>query len=469
MQNNGEREKWGSKIGLILAAAGSAIGLGNIWRFPYLTGENGGSAFIIIYLACVLLIGLSIMVAEWLMGRRANLAAAGAFKKYNKSWTFAGVLGVITPFLILGFYPVVGGWSLAYVFKSATGLLKAADIGAEFGIFVTSSYEPLVWMLIFMILNIVIVARGVTAGLEKASTIMMPALLVLFILVGIRSVTLPGAEAGLEFLFKPDWSLVTGKTLLAALGQSFFSLSLGMGIMITYGSYIPKDNKIPGSAALVTLLDTSVALLAGIAIFPALFAFGMEPTQGAGLVFAVLPGIFAEMGTFGPIFAMIFFLALTLAALTSSMSLLEVVVAYLMDEKGFERKKAVYGAGGVLIIMNVLASLSMGVLSNFTIFGVVIFDFFDFLTDKVFLAVGGMLVAIFVGWVMKKEELKDEVTNGGTVKFALFEGWYFLIKYIIPILIAVVAITGILSIEQKSLAIFGIAVIGLLAVFSKKL
>lgn len=469
MQNFNEREKWSSKVGLILAAAGSAIGLGNIWRFPYLTGENGGSAFIIIYLACVLLIGVSIMIAEWSLGRRANLASSGAYKKFNKSWTFAGSLGVLTAFLILGFYPVVGGWSLAYVFKSVTGLLSSPSIGDEFGKFVGGSVQPLVWMLIYMAINIIIVARGVNKGLERASKIMMPTLFVLFILVAIRSVTLPGAQAGLNFLFKPDWSAVDGKTFLTALGQAFFSLSLGMGIMVTYGSYIPGDNKIPTSAGIVTLLDTSVALLAGIAIFPALFAFGMEPEQGAGLVFAVVPAIFAEMGKLGPLFSVIFFTALSLAALTSSMSLLEVVVAYLMDERGLTRKKAVVGTGVILVIMNMLASLSMGLLSDFTIFGVVIFDFFDFITDKIFLAIGGMLVAIFVGWVMKKEDLRDELSNKGTVKFALFEGWYFLIKFVIPVLIAIVAVTGIMSIEQKSLAIFGLAVVAVLAIFSKKL
>lgn len=468
-ESNGQREKWSNKVGLILAAAGSAVGLGNIWRFPYLTGQNGGSAFIIIYLACVLIIGLSIMIAEWTLGRRANLSSAGAYKKYNSNWTFAGTLGVLTAFLILGFYPVVGGWSLAYIFKSITGLLSSAAIGDEFGLFVSSSTEPLVWMGIYLILNIVIVARGVNEGLEKASKVMMPSLFILFIFVAIRSVTLPGAEEGLAFLFKPDWSSVNGQTLLAALGQAFFSLSLGMGIMVTYGSYIPKEEKIASSAAIVTILDTTVALLAGVAIFPGLFAFGMEPTQGAGLVFAVVPAIFAEMGTFGPLISVIFFSALTLAALTSSMSLLEVVVAYLMDEKGMDRKKAVVGTGGILIIMNVLASLSMGALSEYTIFGVIIFDFFDFVTDKIFLAIGGILVAVFVGWVMKKEDLQDEITNGGTLKFALFEAWYFVIKYVIPILIAIVAITGIASLEQTSLAIFGLAVVLLLAIFSKKL
>ena len=465
----GQREKWGSKLGLILAAAGSAVGLGNIWRFPYMTGANGGSAFIIIYLACVFVIGLSVMIAEWTIGRSANLESASAFKKVNKNWTFAGFLGVLAAFLILGFYPVVGGWSLAYVFKSVTGLLSSQSIGDEFGIFVSGSIEPLIWMAIYLVINVTIVSRGVSKGIEKASKVMMPAIFILFILVSIRGLTLPGAEDGLAFLFQPDWSAVSGQTFLAALGQAFFSMSLGMGIMITYGSYIPKEGQIPNSAVYVTILDTFIALLAGLAIFPGLFAFGMEPTEGAGLVFAVLPAIFSEMGTLGPLFSVIFFSALTLAALTSSMSLLEVVVAYLMDEKKFTRKKAVVGTGIVLVIMNILASLSMGLLSDFTIFGVVIFDFFDFITDKIFLAIAGMLSAIFVGWILKKEDIRNELTNAGTVKFTLFEAWYFLIKFVIPVAIAIVAVVGITSIEQTSLAIFGLAVVAALAVFSKKL
>lgn len=470
MENlNKPREKWSSKIGLIFAAAGSAVGLGNIWRFPYMTGAHGGSAFIIIYLACVILIGFSIMIAEWTLGRRANLESASAYKKFNKNWTFAGLLGVLSAFLILGFYPVVGGWSLAYIFKSATGLLSSPAIADEFGAFVGSSAQPLIWMVVYLGLNVIIVARGVNKGLENASKIMMPALFILLILVGVRSVTLPGAQAGLEYLFKPDWGQVRGETFLAALGQAFFSLSLGMGIMITYGSYIPKEEKIPSSSATVVLLDTAVALLAGIAIFPALFAFGMEPTEGAGLVFAVVPGIFAQMGKFGPVFSIIFFSALALAALTSSMSLLEVVVAYLMDGKGMDRKQAVTLTGIALVIMNILASLSMGLLSDFPIFGVPIFDFFDYITDKIFLAIGGLLIALFIGWVMDKKDIKDELTNGGKIKFALFETWYFLIKFIIPILIAIVAVVGIKSIQQTSLAVFGLAVIIVLALFSKKL
>ena len=469
-KSQGKRESWGSRIGFIMAAAGSAVGLGNIWRFPYLTGTNGGGAFILIYLVFVLGVGLSIMTAEFAVGRRANLAAAGAFKKFNPRFTFAGVLGVLSAFFIMGFYPVVGGWALAYVFKSVTGLLSnSAAIGDYFGTFITSSIEPLVWMLIYLLANILIVARGVQGGIEKASKVMMPSLYVLFIIIAIRSITLPGAGAGLEFILKPDFSQVTGSTFLAALGQAFFSLSLGMGCMLTYGSYLSKEENLQKNALIVTLMDTSVALIAAIAIFPALFAFGMEPAVGPGLVFVVVPSIFAQMGGIGVILSVIFFIALTLAALTSSVSLLEVVVAYLIDERKMERKKSVNLAGGIMVITGILSSLSMGALSGVKILGVGFFDFFDILTDKIFLAIGGMLIAIFVGWFMKKEDLKDELTNGGTIKFGLFELWYNVTKYIIPIAIGVVAVAGIMAIEQTALMIFGIALIVVLALFSRKL
>lgn len=470
-KSQGKRESWGSRIGFIMAAAGSAVGLGNIWRFPYLTGTNGGGAFILIYLVFVLGVGLSIMTAEFAVGRRANLAAVGAFKKFDKRFTFIGVLGVLSAFFIMGFYPVVGGWALAYVFKSVTGLLSnQAAIGDAFGAFISGSYEPLIWMLIYLFANIVIVARGVQGGIEKASKIMMPMLYVLLIIIAIRSITLPGAGSGLEFILKPDFSQVTGSTFLAALGQAFFSLSLGMGCMLTYGSYLSKEENLQKNALIVTLMDTSVALLAAIAIFPALFAFGMEPAVGPGLVFVVVPSVFAQMGGLGVILSVIFFVALTLAALTSSVSLLEVVTAYLIDERRMERKKATYLAGGIMVITGTLSSLSMGVLSDFNIlFGVGFFDFFDILTDKIFLAIGGMVIAIFVGWFMKKEDLKDELTNSGTVEFGLFEVWYAVTKYIIPLAIGAVAVAGILSIEQTALMIFGIVLIAVLAIFSKKL
>jgi len=465
-----KRENWGSRFGFIMAAAGSAVGLGNIWRFPYTTGENGGGAFIVIYLGCVLFICLSIMVAEFAVGRRTSLAAVGAYKAIDKRWTFAGVLGVISAFFIMGFYPVVGGWATAYIVKSFTGLLsEPAMIGDSFTAFISNPLQPILWMLAYLALNVFIVARGIKGGIEKASKILMPTLFVLLILISIRSVTLQGAGAGLEFLFKPNWKIVTGKTVLAALGQAFFSLSLGMGCMITYGSYLDKKENLTKSALMVTLMDTGVAILAGIAIFPALFAFGMKPAQGAGLVFVVVPSIFAEMGTLGVLFSIIFFIALMVAALTSSVSLLEVVVAYLIDQRNMKRKPAVYITAAIMTVTGILSSLSMGLMSGVKLFGVGVFDFFDILTDKIFLAIGGMLLAIFVGWFVKKEDLKDELTNGGTLKFGLFEIWYNLIKYVIPVAIAIVAVMGIKSIEQTSLMLFGLAIIVVLALFSKKL
>ena len=464
------RESWGSRIGFIMAAAGSAIGLGNIWRFPYLTGMNGGGAFIVIYLGCVFFIGLSIMLAEFTVGRRTQLAAVGAYKNYSKSWSFAGVLGVLSGFFIMGFYPVVGGWSMAYILKSFTGLLSnTAVVGDVFGAFITDPIQPLIWTVLYMAINIYIVARGVTKGIEAAGKILMPMLFGLLIIIIIKGLTLPGSSAGLSFLFKPDWSVVTGQTFLAALGQAFFSLSLGMGCMITYGSYLNKEEKLPQNALIVVTMDTSAAILAGIALFPPLFAFGLEPAAGPGLVFVVAPQIFAGMGGFGVIFSALFFLALMIAALTSSVSLLEVVVAYLMDEKNMSRKTAVYGTSIVMLILCVLSSLSLGAMSNVTILGVGFFDFFDILTDKIFLAIGGMLLAIFAGWFLKKEDLKDELTNGGTMQFGLFEAWYAMIKYVIPVLIGIVAFVGITSIAQKGLMIFGLLVIVVLAILSKKL
>jgi NSS family neurotransmitter:Na+ symporter len=410
------------------------------------------------------------MTAEFAVGRRSGLAAVGAYKSYSNKWTFAGALGVLSGFFIMGFYPVVGGWAMAYIAKSFTGLLAAPEaIGDVFGAFIGSPVQPLIWMLVYLAVNVVIVAKGITGGIEKAGKVLMPMLYVLLIVIIGRSVTLPGAGAGLSFLFTPDFSKVTGQTFLAALGQAFFSLSLGMGCMITYGSYLNKEEKLPNNALIVTLMDTSVALMAGIAMFPAMFAFGMEPAAGPGLVFVVLPTVFAQMGGIGPILSALFFVLLFIAALTSSVSLMEVVVAYLIDQKKMARKAAVYVTSAIIAVKCVLSSLSLGVMSGVTFLGVGAFDFFDILTDKIFLAIGGMLLAIFVGWVMKKEDLKDELTNGGTVAFGLFEVWYSIVKYVIPVAIAIVAFAGITAIAQKGLMIFGLLIIAVLAVFSKKL
>ena len=466
-----QRENWGSRIGFILAAAGSAVGLGNIWRFPYLAGENGGSAFILIYLVFVFAIGLSVMIAEFTVGRSTGLAAVGAFKAISDRWTFVGIMGVLAAFLIMGFYPVVGGWALAYVLESLTGLMSQSpdQIGDSFGAFITGATQPLIWMLIFLGMNILIVAKGIKGGIEKAAKVLMPTLFVLLIFIAIRSLTLEGAGGGIDFIFRPDFSEVSGATFLAALGQAFFSLSLGMGAMITYGSYLSKKETLANNALIVTGLDVGVALLAGIAMFPALFAFGMEPAAGPGLVFVVIPIVFSQMGGIGTIMGIIFFVALTVAALTSSVSLMEVVVAYFIDQKNMARTKAVYLTGAGFAIMGVLASLSLGIFDPLPVFNVGFFDLFDILSDKVFLGLGGMLIATFTGWVVNKDTLKKELTNDGTTDFKLFEVWYFLIKFVIPPAVAIVAVAGIMDIDEPAVLIFGIAIVAVLAIFSRKL
>ncbi len=467
-----QRGQWGSRFGFIMAAAGSAVGLGNIWRFPYLAGENGGGAFILIYLLFVVLIGMSVMLTEFAVGRMTDTAAVGSFRSIDNRWTFAGVLGVISAFFIMGFYPVVGGWAVAYIFKSATGLLAAPDaIGDSFGAFITSAWEPLVWTAIFLFLNVVVVVRGISKGIEAAGKILMPMLFVLLIIIIGKGLTLPNAGEGLKFLFSPDFSKVNGEMLLAALGQAFFSLSLGMGCMITYGSYLKKEENLPSNAFIVSGLDTLVALMAGLAIFPALFSFGMEPAAGPGLVFVVVPTIFAKMGGIGVVLSIIFFVALFVAALTSSVSLLEVATSYFIDERGWSRAKSVVSVSIVMIILCILASLSLGVMAEMPIplLGVGTFDLLDILTDKIFLAIGGVLVTVFAGWFVKKEDLEREVTNNGEVSFGLFNVWYTLVKYVIPVVISIVAVVGIMGIAQKGVMILGLAIIAVLAIFSKKL
>ncbi len=292
-----------------MAAAGSAVGLGNIWKFPYTAGENGGGAFVAIYLLFVIFIGFSVMLTEFAVGRKTGLSAVGAFKTTDRRWTFVGIMGVLSGLLIMGFYPVVGGWAIAYIYKISTGLLsQPTAIGDSFSGFIADPMQPLFWMGLYLLLNIFVVIRGVSGGIEKAGKILMPLLFIILIIVSVKGLTLPGAIAGLEFLFKPDFSKIDSSVVLAALGQAFFSLSLGMGYMLTYGSYLRKKENLVQTTAMVTAMDTGVALLAGIAMFPAMFAFSMEPSAGPGLVFVVVPQLFAEMGGIGFILALLFFI-----------------------------------------------------------------------------------------------------------------------------------------------------------------
>ncbi|GLO61176.1 transporter [Vibrio sp. MACH09] len=467
------RDTWGSKLGFVMAAAGSAVGLGNIWKFPYTAGESGGGAFVAIYLLFVIFIGFSVMLTEFAIGRKSGVSAVGAIKTTDRRWTFVGVMGVFAGLLIMGFYPVVGGWAVAYIYKIATGLLSTpAAIGDSFGGFISDPVQPLMWMGFYLLLNIVVVVKGISGGIEKAGKILMPLLFVILILVAVKGLSLPGATAGLEFLFKPDFSKVNSDVVLAALGQAFFSLSLGMGCMMTYGSYLKKKENLVQTTAMVTAMDTGVAILAGLAMFPAMFAFNMEPAAGPGLVFVVVPQLFAEMGgIIGVLLALLFFIGLSVAALTSSVSLLEVVVSYLIDEKGMKRTTAVLTASSVMAVLCVFASLSLGGVGP-QLFGTGAFDIFDLLTDKIFLAVGGMLVCIFAGWRLTREELEKEITNDGKVSFPLFGLWYNLVKYVIPFAIAIVAFSGIKSgfdSGKGEIMLLGIGIIALTGLFSKKL
>ncbi len=466
-----QRDSWGSKFGFIMAAAGSAVGLGNIWRFPYLAGTNGGGAFVLIYIFFVIVVGLSIMIAEYTLGRAKSRAAVGAYKAISPRWTFAGFMGVLTALLIMGFYPVVGGWATAYIFKPFTGLLASPEVAeGYFGPFISSTVEPLIWTMIYLALNIVVVAGGVSGGIEKVGKVLMPMLFILLVIVAINGLMLPGAMEGLKFLLYPDFSKVTGSTFLAALGQAFFSLSLGMGCMITYGSFLSKDEDIKGNALLVTITDTAIALIAGIAMFPSLFAYGMEPAAGPGLIFMVVPSIFAHMGgALGTIMHLLFFIAFTAAALTSSVSLMEVVVDYFIEQHTMSRKKALTITATIIVILSILSSLSMGVMSDFLILGAGFFDVLDLLTDKVYMAIGGMFLAIAVGWSMDKEEVKKEITNNGAIPFAIFDAWYALLRYVIPIVIAIVSVTGIISVEQTGLMVAGLISIVIMAALSKKM
>lgn len=438
------REQWGSRFGFIMAAAGSAVGLGNIWRFPYITGKNGGAAFVLVYVAIVFTIGISVMLAEFVIGRASGLNAVGSFKKLKGgAWPIVGWMGVIAGFIILSFYGVIAGWTIAYMIKSFTGLMAAGAAGKAgdvFGAFVTNAPQVVAYQVVFMVATIWIVYKGVGEGIEKYCKIMMPALFVILFILIARGVTLPGAGKGLEFYLSPDWSKLNGATVFAALGQAFFSLSLGMGCMITYGSYLSKKEFLPSAAVTVAAIDTSVAFLAGFAIFPAVFAFGIEPGAGPGLTFVTLPNVFAQMPG-GMFFSFLFFLLLFFAALTSSVSLLEVCVAYFKDELGWTREKASWLLGAIITVLGVPSALSLG--GKFPkIAGKDFLDAMDFISSNVLLPLGGIFIAVFVGWVWL-ESGKKEATNEGKAPFAWETAWVWIVRIVAPVAIAWIFVKGL--------------------------
>ncbi|MTI71752.1 MAG: sodium-dependent transporter [Firmicutes bacterium] len=450
MANNQQpRDSFGTKLGIIAAAAGSAIGLGNIWKFPYITGIFGGGAFLVVYLICIALIGLPVMLAEFIIGRRGQKNAIGSFKALagDSKWYLSGTMGIASAFMILSFYGVVAGWTLDYVIKSLTNTfagLSPDEIGGVFGGVVSSTWTPIAWQILFMILTGFIVVAGIKDGIEKYAKILMPILLVILLILDIRAITLPGASKGLNFLFKPDFTKLSVEAVLSALGHAFFSLSLGMGTMITYASYINKKENLGITALQVTIADTAIALLAGVAIFPAVFAFGVEPSAGPGLVFITLPNVFQQMPG-GYFFGILFFSLLAVAALTSSISILEVVVAYFSEELDFDRKKATILATIAITIVGIPASLSMGIMSDFKIFGLNFFDTLDYISANILLPLGGLIISIFVGWKLGRNNVHDEVTSGGKYKAGYIPIFLILTKVVAPIAIAIVFLNGILG------------------------
>lgn len=439
------REHWSGRFGFIMATAGSAVGLGNVWKFPYEAGQNGGGAFLLLYLAFVALFGLSLVIAELLLGRTTQRNPVGAYRSLGGGgWPLAGGLGVLAGFVILSFYIVVAGWTLAYLKFMATGDLGTnTDLLAErFGAFVGAPWPPIAYAALFMTLSVGVVIGGVNAGIERASRVLMPALFVLLLVLVVRSVTLPGAEEGLRYYLVPDWSKVTMATVNSAIGQAFFSLSLGMGALITYGSYLRKNDNIPGSASIIVSLDTLVALLAGLMILPAVFAFGFDPSAGPGLTFITLPAVFAQIPG-GQWFGLAFFALLAVAALTSSISLLETVVCYFTDERGMGRRKATVLVGLIGFALGVPASLSLGVLSGVHVPGTEmgVFDFMDFLSSKLMLPLGGLLLALFVGWRWAKPA--EEALREGGLPPAVARGWIFILRFVAPVGIASILLAGL--------------------------
>ena len=448
-EEKNKRDGFGSKLGIIAAAAGSAIGLGNIYRFPCELGNNGGAAFLLVYLIVVVFLGIPVMLSELVIGRRGQSNAVGAFKKLapKSAWPIVGYIGVLCGFIIFAFYSTISGWTLEYIVKSVSNSFQGKDLAAmeqDFSNFHDMGWRNVMWQAIFIFLTGFVVFKGVQNGIERYAKILMPVLLVILVILGVRSATLPGAKDGLVFLFKPDFSKITGKVLISALGQGFFSLSLGMGALITYGSYIKKDDNLTSTAFSVVLSDTLIALLAGIVIFPAAFSFGINPQAGMGLVFNTIPMIFNQMMG-GYWFCIIFFVLLAIAALTSTISLLEVVVAYLSEELHIKRQWATVLACVATMLIGSFASLSLKSNTSLAFGGRTVFDWMDFISSNILLPLGGLLIVLFVGWRLGKSHFFDEVTNSGKLKSPLKRIILFIIRYLAPLAIIVIFISGLIK------------------------
>ena len=447
-----KRAGFGSRFGALVAMAGSAVGLGNLWRFPFLVGENGGAAFIIIYILLSFVICLPIFVSEFVVGRRSQENAYAAFRDLSggSHWRWIGLLTVIIPMIVLSYYSVIGGWSVEYLFKSLcfdfTLGESQADVSMIFSDFVSNPWIPLIGHTAFLLVTALIVVVGIKDGIEKFSKVMMPLLFVIVLGIALYSLTLPGSSKGIDYLFKPDFSKIDAKVCAAALGQAFFSLSLGFGTILTYASYVDKKENIMFQSVATASFDLMFALIAGMAIMPAVFAFGIDPQSGPGLVFETLPYVFGKMPA-GGLIAILFFLALLVAALTSSISMLEVAVAYLIEEKKLSRPMACAILFVICWIVGALCSLSFGPLSEVHLCDLTIFDFFDNLSSNILMTLGSLFTVLFVGWRLKKTDIYDEFTNGGSLSanVRVFGVLWFLIRYICPLAISIIFILGLIN------------------------
>ena len=441
-----ERAKFGSKMGVILATAGSAIGLGNVWRFPYMAGENGGAAFIIFYILCVVMLGLPCMVSEFIIGRHAQANTARAYNKISASriWTAVGCLSVLTGFLITSYYAVVSGWCLQYIYASLMGHLDGDPeyFKQYFANFSTHPVKPIVWTVAILGITHLVIQHGVRDGIERASKMLMPTLFILLLVLVVSSCMLPNAIAGIEFLFKPDFSKVTPDVLLGALGQSFYSMSIGMGCLCTYASYFSRNTNLVRSAVQIGIIDTFVAILAGLMIFPAAFSVGVSPDSGPSLIFITLPNVFQQafsgMPVVGYIISLAFYALLSLAALTSLISLHEVSTAFFHEELHIGRKKAALIVTLSCSVLGAFCSLSLGGYEVMSFLGKTLFDIFDFVTGQVFLPVCGFLTCLMVGWYLPHKLVRDEFTNWGTLRGSLFHVYLFAIKYLCPACILII-------------------------------
>ncbi len=442
------RSQFATKTGVIAATVGSAVGLGNIWRFPYEAGVHGGSVFLIVYVACVLLIGIPVMVAEFSIGRSTHKNAFGAFDALRSGtpFRFVAYMGIIASLMILSFYSVVAGWIIEYLYQAIIGLFSRQDPDSYadmFASFISNPYRSVIWTLIFLVLNFLVLRRGVEKGIERISNILMPILFIILIVFCINSLMMPAAKEGLQFLFNPDFSQFSPSLVISAMGQAFFSLSLGLTCLLTYASYFSDDTPIVRSASIIAFLDMLVALMAGVMIFPAVFNYGMTPEAGPKLVFEILPSIFAQMPG-GHVWFVAFFLLLSFASITSTISMSEISITFFMEEYKMSRQKATSVNTGIAVVFGSLCALSFGVMRDVKIFGMTIFDLFDYVSSNILLPLGGILICLFVGWVLDKRFLRNEITNHGRLPARIVTPLRICICYVAPIAIAIIFIYGLL-------------------------